>query len=499
MEKKKTKNISNSKLDKKNIVKKTKNNSQKQESNKVLNFMADFTQALLITAVIVLLTISFIVVGNQKKLIQYSNQSSGGYFNALEDVKIVKKGKAFFGDLYLSSQSSRDVAGYGEGGSSLAQNNEPAISTDGNMAVDKAVSSSIYPWPGENYRYNYVYVGDDFSLFEDEVDVYRKINPDFSKDFAGLFSDKKIGFFDMKKFRNITLNNISINEDRDFGYSIYLGLKDGSFSIYKNWERWPSPEKFCGGYNYECIRGYQLGIDEILPDNDIVNIANKFLNDYNISLKNYDEPEVQKYWLREYLLSSDKSSFYIPDVISVVYPLKINGQVVHEEYGQKSGLVVEVDMREKRVSGVYNLAYQYYESSTYSTERDKNVILNIVKQGGRYPDYYYGEGEGLTIDINLGTPTLGLMKVWNFDEKEMKGYEVFVPAYIFPVLSESAPSYFYRRNIVVPAVKDFFINDREVVPLPVIMDEGNVSSGVSDSSGSSAGSAEVIEIMPRAY
>lgn len=500
MEKKKTKNISNGKLDKKNVVKKTKNNTKQDSPGRVLNFMSDFTQALLITAVIVLLTISFIVVGNQKKLIQYSKKSSNNYFDVLEDVKIVKKGKAFFGDLYLSSQSSRNAAGYGEASSSSVSSDGITVPAGGNMVADKAVSSNIYPGPGENYRYNYIYAGDDFTLFDSEVEVYRKINPDFSKEFAGLFSDKKIGFFDMKKFNNITLNNISINEERDFGYSIYLGLKDGSFSIYKNWEKWPNAEKLCGVYNYECIENYRLGVDEILEDSDIVSIANKFLDDYSISLKNYGEPEVQKYWLREYLLSSDKSSFYIPDVISVVYPLKIDGKVVYEEYGQNSGLMVEVDMREKKVSGVYNLAYQYYESSSYSTERDKDVILDMVKQGGRYPDYYYfNEGETNTIDVKLGTPSLGMMKVWNYDEKEMKGYEAFVPAYIFPVLSESLPSYFYRRNIVVPAVKDFFVNGKEAVPLPAIMDEGNSSLGISGSGEASVRPTEIIEIQPRAY
>jgi len=499
MEKKKIKKRPNGKMGKKNIVKSTKSNVKKEAPNKTLDFMADFTQALLITSVIVLLVISFVVVGSHKRLSNYSKQASNTYFNSLEDIKIVKKGKAFFGDLYLSSQSSRDMSGYGEFDQSLTPINDSDTSIVNVVDADKIAVSDIYPWPGENYIYNYEYIGDDFELLDLEVDVYRKINPDLSKEFSSLFSNKKIGFFDMKKFRNISLSNISINEDRDFGYSIYLGLRDGNFSIYKNWEKWPNIEKVCGVYNYECLRGYQLTIEEVLSDDDIINIADKFLRDYNISLKNYGSPEVQKHWLREYLLSSDKNSFYIPDTISVVYPLIINGMIVYEEYGQKSGLMVEVDIREGRVSGVYNLAYQYYESSTYSTERNKEIILNMAKQGGRYPDYYYRDGQTKTIDINLGTPSLGIMKIWNYDEAEMKGYEVFVPAYVFPVLSESAPSSFYRRNIVVPAVKDFFVNNREIIPLPVIMDKGSDSSGVSGA-GSSPGSAvEAIEIAPRPY
>jgi hypothetical protein len=46
-------------------------------------------------------------------------------------------------------------------------------------------------------------------------------------------------------------------------------------------------------------------------------------------------------------MSVDKSSYYISETINVIYPLKINGMTVHSDFGQKVGVNVEVDMREK--------------------------------------------------------------------------------------------------------------------------------------------------------
>ena len=102
-------------------------------------------------------------------------------------------------------------------------------------------------------QYNYIYSGDDFDLFSEEVDVLKKINPDLSKQFSSSLKSINIPFFDLNKLSNVAVANMTINEDIDFGYSIYLGLKDASFSLYKNWEKWPSLEKACPSYEYSCI------------------------------------------------------------------------------------------------------------------------------------------------------------------------------------------------------------------------------------------------------
>ncbi|MDD3711395.1 MAG: hypothetical protein PHP37_02240 [Patescibacteria group bacterium] len=429
-----------------------------------LGFMNDFAQALVITAVMILLTVSFMIVGGQKKSEEIIGQGDQSYFGSLDNVKIIKKGKGFFGTLVNSAgidavaQESDSVLGMGSaGGMNLGLEEKRLVEGSSDIA--------IMP-PMEIVKYNYVYVGDDFPLFPSEVDVYKRVNPDLSREFASSFANKKISFFDMNKFRNISISNLSINEEVDYGYSINLGLRDGSFSMYKNWEKWPNIDKLCRGDN-ECYQNSQLSVGDILDDKTIVSISDQFLSDYGIPLDNYGEGEVQKQWLENYINSPDKKSFYIPDTISVIYPLKIEGREIYEEYGQKFGLTVEVDMREKRVSGLFNLFYQYYESSYYTSESNKDNILKMVSQGGMYPDYgYYREEDDVKeLTIEIGTPALEMVKLWHYDEEKMMGSEIYVPAYVFPIISGGDEPYFYKKNIVIPAVKDFFDTNRYIVPL----------------------------------
>jgi hypothetical protein len=461
-----------------------------------LGFMNDFAQALIITSVFILLTVSFIIVGGQKKSSEFNYLSGQGYFDILSDTKVVKKDKGFFGTLNFSSAGQSDLAGGRQSDGVLGMGstgNIPTIDMEKDISSVRNDLAIIYP--GERIEYNYIYVGEDFNLLPEEVDVYRRVDLDLSRQFANLFSDKKISFFDLRKFRNININNLTINEDREYGYSIYLGLKDGQFSLYKNWEKWPNIDKLCRGYNYECYQSYSLTINDVLSDEDIIGLSDDFLREYGISLDNYGAGEVQKYWMRDYILSEDKASFYMPESIMVTYPLLINGLEVYEESGEKVGLNVEVDMREKRVAGVHNLFYQHYESSAYNSENDKENILKMVENGGIYSTYdYYGDSPiTKTIDIQIGTPAIKMVRVWNYDEMTMRGYEIYVPAYVFPVISESEPSYFYRKNIVIPAVKDFFNNNR-AYPLP-IMYEDSVDGGKVPGSTSSSGSAGSLEFQ----
>ncbi len=415
-------------------------------------FIQEFTRALVITAIIILLTISFVIVNGQKKATSVGYNSSNlakSYLSILEEVNIINRGQSFFGNLNssnISSSNSKEI--------SLTQNS--AVGQGGIETINASVNDKMISSEYRNIKYSYVYTGDDFSLFPSDVNVYRRLTPDLSHELSDTITDKKISFFDLKKFSDLGINNMTVFEDKDYGYSLYLGLADSSFSIYKNWEKWP-------GYNNAvncdsagaCYQENSLTIEEVTNDEEILNISNQFLSDYEINLDNYGPGEVQKSWLKNYLL---KSSYqYIPETITVIYPLKISGAAVYEEYGNKTGLTVEVDMREKKVSGVYNLMYQYFESSTYSTEADKEAIISLAEQGGLYNNYYYADGENIDeMEVNLGQPTLGLVRVWQYNEKDGKNYELYVPAYIFPILSADSYPSLYKENIVVPAVKDFF-------------------------------------------
>jgi hypothetical protein len=445
----------NKKTNIKNKKKISKKISKEPEKNSFLSFVEEFTKALVITSIIILLSISFIIIGSEKKSNTNTNNNLivESYLDTLKDVIIIDKGENFFGKLNLNnnvsnpdSLSSREIA--------VAQD----ISTYGAGDISSSVlDSKIAPIDSHVLKYNYKYEGEDFSLFPSEVQVYKKNNPDLSKELVGVLKNKDISLFDINNFNNIGINNMTIFEDKDYGYYFYLGLIDGSFSIYKNWDRWPinnstvacNSEGFCSSDN-------GLTVEDIPSDEEILEISNNFLADYKVNLQNYGLGEVQKSWFNTYLLSSAKS--YIPETMTVVYPLVIDGLTVYEQSGNKYGLTVEIDIREKKVSGVYNLMYQYFESSSYTTENNIENIITKAEQGGLYPDYYYGDQAQVdSLDVNIKSASLGLIRTWQYDNNTRKSSEFYVPAYIFPIETET--SSIYRENIVVPALEDFFSNN----------------------------------------
>jgi len=491
----------------KSMLKNEEKNIDKKESIKVKNssknyftsfsFLFDLSRSFVIVSILLLLVVSFSFVKIQKDGIKFTqqNKNQNEYLEMFKETKIVKKGKNSFGDLFTQSQNL--TAGNQSGEMAALSSTDRALGLGGGGYSAVKMESSIAP-AGEMgimplpVKFNYIYTGGDFEMFGSEESVYKRVPLDISKEFAGNFSGGNL-LIGTDKFNNAGISSFNLIEDRDFGYNVYFGLEDGSISLYKNWKKWPRVEDICGGWeNYQCIEGYRLSFDQVLSNDRLLAIADGFLTEYGVDLSSYGPGEVQNDWLKDYSLAEDKSSYYIPETISIIYPLLVDGKVVYEESGYKSGLNVEVDMREEKVSGLYGLYYQNYESSVYETEGDKQKIMELAYNGGTYPYYdYFGEGEYETVDIELGSPSLELVKIWNYDNSSMTSQEMYVPAYVFPVISQSKPTYFYRKNVVIPAVKDFFNRYEGITPrtLPVLMnEEGSVD-------GSSSSSEGVVEIM----
>ncbi|PKM91154.1 hypothetical protein CVU82_03835 [Candidatus Falkowbacteria bacterium HGW-Falkowbacteria-1] len=498
------------KMEEKNVVRSKKDVKKGIEEKKnkdyffSFNFLFDLSRSFVIVSVLLLLVVSFSFVELQKQSPDISkNDFQNKYLDILSETKIVKKDKNSFGSLYSQSTSlstsfqesssaissrplgasseaikmmSSDTSGFGAGGSfASAPQTEDILNFENGVSGDEM---SVMRMP---VRYNYIYTGGDFDMFKSEEDVFKKTVPNLSKELANDFIGKSFSLVDFSKFTDVGISNFNLLEDRDFGYSVYFGLEDGSFSLYKNWKRWPRAETLCGGWeNYQCFEDYQLSFNEVLSNQEILQISDDFLKNYKIDISNYGPGEVQNEWMRDYYLSSDKASYYIPESISVIYPLTIEGRTVYEEYGQKTGLSVDVDIREKKVAGLYGLFYQQYESSSYETETNKDKIMELVYRGGEYPyyDYFEDDFNYEVIDIELGAPRLDLVKIWNYDNYSMISQELYVPAYVFPVISQSKDSYFYKKNVVIPAVKEFFDrynNFDGPNVLPVLMGDGNIS------------------------
>jgi hypothetical protein len=260
---------------------------------------------------------------------------------------------------------------------------------------------------------------------------------------------------------------------------VYVGVEEGSISINKNYDYARCMSVECG------VR--PLSESDMPEDEKIINVANQFLSEYGINKSNYGKPEVQNEW-KMYLNAASpetRPNFYFPETISVTYPQLVNGKEVYEEGGNKNGLVVNVDVREMQGAGLWNLFSQKHESSAYDVEKDTARLIKIAEQGGFRRGYYpadSNQGEVKKNVIELGTPSIGLVKMWIYNEKG--GQELIVPAYIFPVTNKPEDVYFYQKNVVVPLVKEILDQDQNQ-PVPTLMMKG-VSEPARESSAGTA-------------
>jgi hypothetical protein len=168
-------------------------------------------------------------------------------------------------------------------------------------------------------------------------------------------------------------------------------------------------------------------------------------------------------WRMGYASAQDKANYYIPDTVSVVYPLKINGQLVYNDGGSKAGVNASISVRSKKVNGLWELTVPRFESSAYEIEKDAGRIIKLAEQGGIYGGYV-PEG-GKIMDIELGTPALSLLKTWQY--KDNISTELYVPAYVFPIIKVPEGAQIWQKSIVIPIVKDLLDEASKNVPSPM--------------------------------
>ncbi|MBU1203026.1 hypothetical protein KKH39_03240 [Patescibacteria group bacterium] len=427
-------------LEKFNQIKQQDDMKQKLKTNN--NFMNKLFYALGGAALVVLL----IVLPNLSKdtpgQLKLANKTEKANFS-FEVLPIQDRAFGSLTDNSGGTAPTAEAAGLGGGGG--------ITGTDSAMADSKMIA----PMP---VSYKYIYDGEiDFD--QSQLPVYKKIKgSSAASSLAQMIQQTKFEDLNMSSFKNTQLRNFNITEDRDYGYSLYVDLYEGIISISENWERWPQPQ-----YN-EPIK-----IEQIPSDEKLISIADKFLADKKIDISQYGEPSVDNQWRLYYENSPEKDYYYIPEMISVVYPQIINEQEIYEEYGGKFGLRVNINIRENRASGAWGISSQKYQSSLYDMETDTNRLKKLAEQGGGWPIYYAQDSE--IVEVKLGEPKLAYTSAWHYDG--MQSYQLFVPALVFPVLEQPTEGYYYKETVVVPLAKDIVDSrltpiDQPGVPMPLI-------------------------------
>jgi hypothetical protein len=204
-----------------------------------------------------------------------------------------------------------------------------------------------------------------------------------------------------------------------------------------------------------------LEISDVPGDEKLIEMANNFIKEHGINLSMYGDPEVEHSWKTNLVGLSEGRKANVPERISVIYPLVINNYYVYDQWGNKFGLRVDVNIRVMKVSSAYNLTSQNYEKSVYEAEMDFAEILKVAEKGGistmRFPS------NGKTVDVEIGTPTLVYMKTWNIQSTETN--ELLVPAFLFPITKQPEEGTMYQNNIIVPLAKEILLEKENHGPV----------------------------------
>jgi len=346
---------------------------------------------------------------------------------------------------FLPQEIQKNGAG---GGLGIGGGGGSAINSAGSDSAQKQAGMPFY----EAVNYRYVYKGETVQQPEGKLPVYARIKNNEMKDnLAGVLQGMNISLLDIGKLENLNVNYITLSEDRDYGYDVTLSPLDGAVGMYMNWLKWPDPYASCKDAG--CSENINLKLSDIPEDQEILSIADSFIDYYGIDKSSFGAGRVIRSYMDSYPRPlAQGSDIFVSDSISVVYPLIIDGKNAFDSSGESDGMFIDVNLRYKKVSGARNIYFQNFQSSEYDAETDVRNIMSYAEKGGLYEDYVY-ENASKTLDVELGDPSLELVKIWKYNEGKRMGEEFYVPSLIFPITNKPE-GYFYRKNVIVPLIKE---------------------------------------------
>lgn len=301
------------------------------------------------------------------------------------------------------------------------------------MASDKAISS-IMPYPGRS-NYTYKYQGEDLELKEEKLPVIKAEEMNMEIDYASLFKNVEIDALKLDQFKDLKIANVSFEEEGDNAYRINLNLKNGQLNINKIWDTWEEFQK-----DEYVIDKYNV------TDKDIIKVANSFIKEYGINLKNYGEAE---------LLESPKifaTREYKPDSYQVVYPLLVEGKKVMTNWGNLVGVSVSVDLRTGKVSDFYGFEPKTYTSKQYPAVTDFGKIKELVDKTGDSKFAFEEETEEEIVKVKK--PEQVWLEYRSYSNNSSKLYLVPALAFENEYPESEKDTWISRRKTVLPLISE---------------------------------------------
>lgn len=326
-----------------------------------------------------------------------------------------------FGELFVDEAATEEaVSGRGGGVGASKLSAYPV--------VDDMI---VYPEYIE--RHEYLYDGEMPDLTTIDATVYRRVNAlTLPSSVSAAFANLTLGIVPLSSFDNLELLNFSLAQEDGSGYSIYADTTSNSISITRNNAYWQTLDY-----------SKTLTQSDLSSDEELTRLAEKFLTQYGIDTSSFGEASVDRSYI-------DPES-WIPDTMSVVYPLVVNETDVWSMWGQPSGMSISVSLRNDEVEGLYAPGPYTLEASTYELVTDPVEILKVANRGGLWE--YAAENPTVTYTSRLGEPRVVLAEHYQYSD-DGQSSSLYVPALLFPVVEADPDASYQRQWVVVPLVQD---------------------------------------------
>lgn len=304
------------------------------------------------------------------------------------------------------------------------------------------------------YRYSF---DGELALSDETLPVLRRVKGGNTVEFEAALAGVMPGVFDFSVLGSMKLQNFSAYQDQDLGLSVYADMNEETVSISQNYQRWPHPEQACR--DQECYQSFRLTESDMPSDEESIAYADAFLAELGIDRTMLGAPEVRADWRRWLVATTTamRPDFWFPDSVNVVYPLLVDGIPVVDDSGMGSGLTVNVNVRERRADGLWNLQSLNYESADYDAVVDVDAVKEVVERGGIWgylPDPKE-IGDADIITLRLGEPVRVMLRTWQYPG-DGTSKELLAPGLRFRVEDPERDTHGTPEYITVPLIKEFF-------------------------------------------
>lgn len=317
--------------------------------------------------------------------------------------------------------------------------------------------------PGEPHPYNsveYIYEGE-IELEEQALNMFKRL-PLKASSKANILNGTFVSeLMDTAAFPSLSVVNVSLTEPGDEPLLVNVDFNEGNISMNRQINYNQRPESKCR--DEACFQQYRLQEKDMISDSRAITIANDFLEKIGVDTTNFGEPMMQNDWRLQHEKMDSSADFYFPDQLSITYPYIIDGMPVYDEWGNPSGMSVNIDVRLRAAIGMWGLRTMQTEEERIEITDNMQDIIDLARTGGMRA---YIQPEAKLLQATLGTPRMVYTSYYQWDEDRQIGYETYVPALYFPITSMPEESYEVRKAVVVPIGKDI-IEERKPMPMPV--------------------------------